>query len=128
MSVPHPYDKREKPPALRLDVKISNAAGGNPIPFLGKLDTGAAITKVPEILRAGLEPLSPMGEVTITYGDDSSRKYLTYLTRIYLNGFELDAEVYFRRADYILIGRNVLNQLKFCADGMNEVFAFESPD
>ena len=127
MSTPHPYDNQERPPALRLGVGISNPISGSPIPFLGKVDTGAGITKVPEDLKARLEPLRQIGETWIRYGDDRREKYPTYLAVIHLNGLSFDAEVYFRRADYILIGRDVLNQLQFCADGKFFTFFENAP-
>lgn len=123
----HPYDKTSRPPRLMLDIQISNPMSGKPIPERGKIDTAADLTRVPERLKNKLEPLKEIGMMPIRYGDDQVEWHPTYLAKIHINSFELDAEVYFRPSNYVLIGLNVLNQLKLYADGKNQVFAVEDP-
>lgn len=82
---------------------------------------------MPERLKNRLGPLNKISEVPIKYGNDQVELHPTYLTKIYIDSFELDAEVYFRPSDYILIGLNVLNQLKLFADGKSQVFTVEDP-
>ena len=127
MSVQHPYDKTSRPPRLMLDVRISNPISRRPIPEQAKIDTAADLTRVPERLRSELEPLKEISEITVRYGNEEVERHCTYLTTIHINGFELDAEVYFRPSNYILVGLNVLNQLTLCADGKNQVFTLEDP-
>ena len=110
-----------------LDIEISNPISGKPIPERGKIDTAADLTRVPETLKNKLEPLRKISEVRIMYGNDQVELHPTYLTRLHINSFELDAEVYFRPSNYVLIGLNVLNQLKLYADGKNQVFTVEDP-
>lgn len=127
MSIIHPYDTRDDPPSLRFNVRISTLGHTESIPYLGKVDTGADLTKVPDILKSQLEPLMQMGEKVFRYGNKTTETHPTYLATIHLNGFSLDAEVYFRDAEYILIGRNVLNQIRLCADGRNFTFSENAP-
>ena len=127
MNVKHSYDKTSRPARLMLDVQISNPISGMPIPERGKIDTAADLTRVPERLKNKLEPLKKISEIQIIYGNDHVEQHPTYLTKIHINSFKLDAEVYFRPSNYILIGLNVLNQLRLFADGKNQVFTVEDP-
>jgi predicted aspartyl protease len=110
-----------------LDVWISNPISGKPIPERGKIDTAADLTRVPERLKDKLEPLKKISEWRIEYGDGQVERHPTYLTTLHINDYKVDAEVYFRPSNYILIGLNVLNQLKLFADGKNQVFTVEDP-
>jgi predicted aspartyl protease len=124
MSIQHRYD-RSGVPSLRLEVHVSHPIAGEQIPELAAVDTGASITKIPIGLKESLGELKKMGSRTIKYGNKKEETHTTYLAKIHFDGFHLDAVVYFREADFILLGRNVLNQVKMTADGRNLLFWFQ---
>jgi len=127
MSIQHSYDTSYEVPSLMFDIKIANPFSSVVIAKRGKVDTGADLTRVPETLTQRLT-LIPSGETPIRYGNEAVEIKRTYLAVIMINGFSLDAEVYFGgRRDYILIGRNVLNQLIMHCHGKNQLFWFEDP-
>ncbi len=127
MSIQHDYDTSTEIPSLMLDVQISNPATGVTIAKQGKIDTGADLVRVPEVLARRLT-LNPMRWTTMLYGNDQCQRVRTYFAVIKMNGFQLDAEVYFCGSrNYILIGRTILNQLITHCHGKNLSFWFEDP-
>lgn len=125
MTISHPYDRTSREPSLRLQVSVSHPIVGDPIPKSAAVDTGAGLTKIPIGLKKSLGKLKPMGDRTIKYGNGQEETHPTYLAKVHFDGFHLDAIVYFRESDFILLGRNVLNQLELTADGRNLQFCFQ---
>ena len=126
MSVQHRYDTSVEIPSLMLDVNALNPVTGIGTIQRAKIDTGADLTRLPETLKQGLA-LLPFSQRTFRYGNNTSEEKPTYLCVIEIDGFKIDAEVYFGEFDYILVGRNVLNHLKMLCHGKNQIFTLEDP-
>lgn len=129
MSIQHPYDatKRGVPASLMLDITISNPMKLKSSPMRALVDTGADTTEIPVTLQNRLD-LKPHGEAIIRYGNNEPIKKSTYVVNMSFNGFNFEfIEVTTAVRNFILIGRDVLNKLKMCCNGKNQIFTFEDP-
>ena len=127
MSKSHNYDTSFEIPALMLDVEVSNLESGEKITVRAKIDTGADLTDIPEMLQERLG-LLPFSEELIRYADGRLKWKTTYLANFSLDGFDFEAvEVTSGNRNYALIGRNILNKLKLICDGKNLTFTIFDP-
>jgi hypothetical protein len=92
-------------------------------PFRAKIDTAADVCAVP---RHFVEELRPT-VFNQRYVRLTGRLEPTYLVMIELDGHLYPAEVLARPAPYVLIGRDILNELVLIADGPNEWFELQRP-
>lgn len=112
-----PYNATLIPPAPFLPVKIANPADQSGVDLTAQLDTGADITVIPAGLVASLR-LALAGEIEVeSYAGQRSTLpvYDIDLITTSLKMHHLPAITY--QADYVLLGRDVLNQLQILLDG-----------
>jgi predicted aspartyl protease len=121
-----PYDRNFSPPAPIANVAITHPVTGSSSGSLpGKLDTGADITVIPEILVSKLG-LSLNAYLWARSYDGTFSHRPVYYVRLSIEGNELLA-VRCIAADRqnVLVGRNVLNRFLITLDGKNLRFNLE---
>lgn len=113
-----PYDLSFVPPAPALTVGVSAVDRPNQkLPVLALLDPAADITVLPDTLVDQLE-LAPVAETTVVGFEDRPVLASVYVVAVHTAGARLyPARVVIHRADYALLGRNVLNSLFVRLDG-----------
>ena len=117
------YDRSVSPPAPIADVFLVNPATGLRIELVrGKLDTGAAVTVIPEDIVVALELVSH-GEVWARSYDGSYSQQPLYYVALTVAGFSVPpVRCLAARRETALIGRNVLNRFVITLDGQNLTF------
>lgn len=120
------YSSSEVPPAPIVVVRVANPTTKNGKEKEGKIDTGAFMTAIPETLVSELA-LVPAGEYeTKGYKKEEKaegQKHCTYFVDIALKGYSFPyTEVLAVDRQNVLIGRDILNQLKLILDGKNLTF------
>ena len=131
MSLPsRPYDDQNfDPPALVLDVEIThpNPKDKRHVTKKALIDTGADGSVIPENIRDKWE-LHQTGEVTTVDFRREETLEPTYDVRIAINGLVSKiVEVTVANREHVLLGRDILNELKMCADGKGQSFTLEDP-
>jgi predicted aspartyl protease len=113
-----PYDDRFAPPAPALTIGLSSVhALDRVVPLMALLDTAADICALPDRLIEELE-LPPVEETVVVGFAEQPIPALVYLLAIHVAGVRLyPARAVAHRADYALLGRNVLNSLHVRLDG-----------
>lgn len=108
MSISHSYDTSYEIPALMIDIQASNPEAGNKFIVRAKIDTGADLTDIPQVLQERLD-LLPFSEERIRYADGRVEWKTTYLINFSFDGFDFESvEVTSTNRNYALIGRNIL--------------------
>ena len=117
------YDRSVSPPAPIADVFFVNPATGLRTELVrGKLDTGAAVTVIPEDIVVALELVSH-GEVWARSYDGSYSQQPLYYVALMVAGFSVPpVRCLAARRETALIGRNVLNRFVITLDGKNLTF------
>lgn len=112
------YDNFYSPPALIVDVNISNPELKESRNLRGKLDTGSDATVFPEMLARDLK-LVPASEVAVRGSLDERSNLPTYFVNIEFCGYPFEyVEAVATKYRYdVLIGRDILNKLKLIANG-----------
>ena len=127
MSISHNYDTSYEIPALMIDVQASNPETGDKFIIRAKIDTGADLTDIPQMLQERLD-LLPFSEEPIRYADGRIEWKTTYLVDFSFDGFDFESvEVTSGNRNYALIGRNILNKLKLFCDGKTLTFTILDP-
>jgi hypothetical protein len=112
-----PYLQSFSPPVPALDVQILHPITSAQTTMLAKIDTAADQTIIPVSLVDILD-LEPQGLAIAQPVDSSARVYLTYLCDLIIAGRQfIDFEAAAAPVSYILLGRDVLNQLLITLDG-----------
>ena len=121
----HPYsDEFSVPPALILPAIVRIPRNAKAVrEFRAKIDTAADICAVPQSLIEDFRP----PEFTKRFVRQTGRLEGTYWVTIELDGNSYDVEALSRSIPYVLIGRDILNELVLVADGPNEVFELQRP-
>lgn len=117
------YDREFRNPAPVVQVDIANPYKNRSRKIKGKIDTAADISAIPNKLVSKLG-LEWAGSVEARgFNQNHSMKVKTYRANILFENrkFEL-VEVISSASPYILIGRDILNQLKILLDGKNSQF------
>jgi hypothetical protein len=114
------YDRSYDPPAPVAEVSVGHPLTGVTTGVApGKLDTGAALTVVPQWMVVQLG-LAPRGEVWARGYDGPYSQRGFYFVRLVLDGHELAAvQCLAAERDTVLVGRNVLNRFLLTLDGRN---------
>ncbi len=112
------YDVDEEPAVAFIPLRVSHdlypdRAGD----FRAKIDTGSDMTAVPET-AATLLDLRKAGELVAEGFDGRRRMLAVYAARLELpSGERVRLNVLTIPADYVLLGRDVLNLLRLLLDG-----------
>lgn len=120
------YDLREDPPAPFVQVQVTNLDTQESQSAHAKLDTGAAITILPESLAMALN-LKPRSEVLVGGYDGVGTWRNLYLVSLNIAEFSLPYEVVASPRDNILLGRDVLNHFILTLDGKAQTFEMIDP-
>jgi len=123
--MPH-FDSTFDPPAATLRVNVHNPLRTKSKRSKGKLDTGADISVIPEDLVEELN-LQPSGEEPVLGYDGSlsiKRKYFVYIS---FSGFSFFTDVLSSPRSNVLLGRDVLNQLRIFLSGKENIFTISDP-
>lgn len=117
------YSKLSSEPTVPiLDILVSSAFNKSR-PEKGKIDTGSAMTAIPDYLVKVLE-LEETGDTVMVYGfnDDgqTSEEYPTYHVHITIDGIKFELlEVIARKRETVLLGRDIINLWEMNLDGKN---------
>lgn len=126
----YPYDAENfDPPALILDVEVvhPDPRDKRRVTKKAKIDTGADGSVIPVKIRDEWE-LYKTGEVTTINFQREERVEPTYDVRIVINRLvNKIVEVTVANREDLLLGRDILNDLKMCANGKFQFFALEDP-
>lgn len=121
------YNTSEEPPAPFVKVKIANPQTGKYEEEVGKIDTGAYKTAFPEKWVTKLN-LVPVSEERMKGYKKGEQKHNTYFVNVTLKGYNFPyTEAVAIDRKNILIGRDILNQLKLILDGKNLKFEILDP-
>lgn len=122
------YDQTYLPPAPILEVTVSNPHKPEVegIPKEAKIDSGADMTAIPEdfVDRLGI---LPAGETSMKGYKGGEQTHRTYYVDVSFNGYSFYVQVVAVKRKNVLIGRNILNQLKLILDGKNLNFDILDP-
>jgi hypothetical protein len=125
------YSSSEEPPVPIVVVKVANPTTGNGKEKDGKIDTGSYMTAIPETLVSELALVPASEHETTGYKREKKnepQKHLTYFVDIALKGYSFPyTEVLAVDRQNVLIGRDILNQLKLILDGKNLMFEIADP-
>jgi predicted aspartyl protease len=126
----YPYTAENfDPPALVLEVEIlhPNPQDRRTVRKKALIDTGADGSVIPAELRDEWN-LNKTGEVTTVDFRNEERNEPTYDVRIVIKGLiSKIVEVTVENQDDLLLGRDILNELKMCANGKSLLFTLEDP-
>jgi len=122
-----PYALIEDPPIPMMQGEIFNPVLNISEKEQAKLDTGSALTVIPEELVSRLK-LMPKGTTWVKDFRGNEQEHRTYVVHIMLDGEKFEwVEIISRERPNVLVGRNVLNNTKLILDGKNLVFKMEDP-
>lgn len=111
------YSAEEEPKVPIIDIEILNYSGRS-VPEKGKIDTGAAITVIPEYIIDSLT-LKKTGEQEIR-GFDSVGNYSIYDIYVIIDSKKIGPlQVIASERDNVLLGRNLINLWNLILDGKN---------
>lgn len=122
------YDPTYSPPAPILEVTVSNPHKPEVgrIPKDAKIDSGADMTAIPEDFVNALG-LLPVREIPTKGYKKGEQKHHTYFVCVTFDGYSFYTEVMAIERTNVLIGRDILNQLKLILDGKNLNFDILDP-
>jgi predicted aspartyl protease len=120
----HPYrslENRPKAPYVTFELHSPNTPIFPPKQYscVGLLDTGAERTYVPKILLAELQ-LKPVGVAELTLGISGNAHFCPYIVTIIIENYRFENIVVFGwERPTALVGRDILDSLHVCFDGIN---------
>ncbi len=119
-SMKHAYsDQFSNPPALIMSAELQFHGRGEAfVKCFAKIDTGADLTAVPRRL---IERFKPLAFNTFRVRQ-TGRREQSYLLEVVLEGRRYSVEAIGHDRPYVLVGRDILNQLTLIADGPGERF------
>jgi hypothetical protein len=117
-----PYNVSFQPPAPTLYIEAISPSTSVRRSILAKLDTGADETIIPEDLAADFN-LIVRGQSLTSAFDGSIQRYLSYTIDLVVAGHHfIDLEVTAAPTNYVLLGRDVLNELVITLNGPQHMF------
>jgi len=120
------YDSIENPPAPYITVRISNPVTGDVKEEKGLIDTGSFKTAIPETWVDKLNLVPADEQETRGYKEEKEKRkqiHHTYFVDVTIKGHSFPyTEVLAVNRKKVLIGRDILNQLKLVLDGKNLTF------
>jgi len=123
------YDTTYLPPAPILEVTVSNPHKPEVegIPKEALIDSGAFMTAVPEDFVDKLKILPARKIKGVKGYKGKGQSHSTYFVDVSFNGYAFYTEVMAVKRKNVLIGRDILNQLKLILDGKNLNFDILDP-
>ena len=119
------YSTAFLPPAPALDVEVRDPQTGAAATILAKIDTGADGSIIPEDLVQNLNLIDFDEIVTVAF-NGRLEKQPSYLIDLAVAGRTFtDLEVVAAPIPYLLLGRDVLNQLVMILNGPEQGFEFQ---
>lgn len=117
-----PYEAAEQPPAPYLDLETRPAFQAvSFVPQRAKLDSGASMTVIPSSLVDQWK-LIPIGTVIVRGYDGQVSTRPTYLVDLTIGNRRFtQVEVTLSPRTNVLLGRDVLNQLRITFDGPRQI-------
>jgi predicted aspartyl protease len=123
----HRYETRVRPPAPFLEIQVMHPVTGVTHQWPAKLDTGAALTILPQALVDALA-LSPKGEATIYGYDGMATVRPIYYVNLQVAGYNLSSvRVSTSKRSDVLLGRDVLNHFILTLNGKDLTFELQDP-
>ncbi|MFQ6015498.1 MAG: retroviral-like aspartic protease family protein [Anaerolineae bacterium] len=123
----HRYETRVRPPTPSLEIQVIHPVTGTTHQWPAKLDTGAALTILPEAVVDALA-LSPKGEATIYGYDGMAAIRPLYYVNLEVVGHSLSAvRVTSSKRSDILLGRDLLNHFTITLNGKDLTFDIKDP-
>lgn len=121
----YPYDKKMRPPGLSVPVIISDIKGRNSKKIDAEIDTGGGISSIPADLVKSWD-LIPFESIDARGTFGAFKQLNIYVIRVkFDNGRIFKAKVIENNHPFVIIGRNVLNQMILYADGPGKSFTLE---
>ncbi|MEO0264955.1 MAG: hypothetical protein ABIM17_06915 [candidate division WOR-3 bacterium] len=121
------YDDNYEPPAPVVRLTVYKPFSKESITGIGKIDTGADITVIPNKWVRGLS-LIPASVVWVRGYDSRLREAYTYYVKIEFQGFKFPlVEILSSNRQDALIGRDILNKLKVELNGKKLDFKLFDP-
>lgn len=122
-----PYDTSVEPAAAYLTVQVTNPNTGATTSLPAKLDTGAAISVLPQTTVVALT-LDPTGDIWAAGYDGKLTLLPTYIVTFKAEGYAFaDVEVTVAPRKDALLGRDVLNHFILTLNGKNLNFELQDP-
>ncbi|HUO11002.1 MAG TPA: hypothetical protein VM008_22065 [Phycisphaerae bacterium] len=110
-----------------LEIEVVAHGTARRIRLPAKIDTGADITVVPDTAVDSLR-LVEYGSRIVHVVNHAPYEAPTYRADVDVEGIQFKSlQVVGHHKPYVLIGRDILNQLKLIADGPNETFELIHP-
>jgi predicted aspartyl protease len=123
----HRYDASVDPPAAYLDVQMTNPDTGASIRRPAKIDSGAAMSVLPQTAVADLT-LEPTGDVLARCFDRQVTLRPTYSVTFDIEGYTFqDVEVTASPRQDVLLGRHILNHFILTLNGKDLTFDLQDP-
>jgi len=122
------YNKAYSPPIPQINVELINPYTGQSIKDIpGFIDTGSDGTCIPTRMVGILRAVPSRLRCVVDFNGKETRKLAYRITvKVEMWNFEL-LEVVAVHGEEILIGRDILNQLKLKLNGKNEIFEISDP-
>lgn len=121
------YDVTVDPPAAYLPVQITNPDTEASDRLPAKIDTGAAMSVLPQAAVADLA-LEPTGDVLASGYDRKVTPLPTYSVTFEIEGYTFeDVEVTVSPRQDVLLGRDILNHFILTLNGKNLTFDLKDP-
>lgn len=116
------YSLHISPPAMIVPVSVSPVSGGSTVEAHGLIDTGAAISAVPERVRDELN-LMPARPLCVKGACDREWRVAPgYYVVLAIGEWSFKAMVVSLPRDGVVVGRDVLNRFVLKADGPGGTF------
>jgi len=121
------YDVSVDPPAAYLSIEVTNPDSGASIHLPAKIDSGAAMSVLPQTAVTDLA-LEPMGDVLVSGYDRKVALLPTYSITFEVASYTVeDVEVTVSPRVDVLLGRDVLNHFILTLDGKDLTFDLQDP-
>ena len=125
MTLQFPYNTKDKPSSLILDLEIWNESGRSTI-VKGKIDTGSDYTVIPESAAQELGLKRTGGKIIIRTANEQTIECNRYFVSVQIGHIKFERlRVITMPKDYALIGRDLINLWKLELDGKSKIYTIE---
>jgi predicted aspartyl protease len=120
------YNQTFDPPAPMLEVSVAHIRTRPRVALPALLDTGADMTAVPEFLVKRLN-LYQIGQMAVEDVNGFTEIVSTYVARLIIaDQIVPEHKVLVTGLDFVVIGRDLLNQFYFLANGPEKTFTLRT--